>query len=761
MVFSLLLVMAKITYAQCSSPSANTGAINYFGGSTDAYRYCNGSSWVDFPSTTDIGNCSADGEMQYDTSEKAYKFCDGNDVLKINCTVISGCGSPAAPLLAGTERLLIGGNAQGVSNDGNYLYAVSNAFNFAVIDISTPSSPCLTGYIPDDTFAPAVFELTVPPSGNYVAIVTSTGLCSIDVSDPTNPQLGDCDSETYAYDVALDGSGNAYLTRDNSTTYMRECGISTNSVNCHTTGSISTQRAYGIDISGNYAYIAKRASDQIQVVDLTNSMSIHDSLTDAANLTEVRTLKVSGSYLYTVSATADKFVVIDISDPSNIQIAGGGTAVLNLTNAGEDFDISGNYAYVDTAAGIAVIDISDPTSPTLDNTIVTSSNDISITGTTLYTGASPLTRVNISDPTSPSVISSSGGIYTQTTYLNRAESAATSGNHVFAASPYNSGTDYFIAVDYSDPSSPVLADMLSFGVSLDEAYDIDIAGNYAFIAAGSRLVSIDISDPTNMSQADILSGFTLLYDIDIQGSFAYGVDLDADQFIVFDISDPTNLAIANSGSAVITDATNLNRARGIAVSGNYAYIYADSFFTVIDISDPSNPVLETSVSDSTNFNYGGDIAISGNHAFLAARVTSGFVTSVDISNPSSPSVVQRTTDGFGANGAQNIKIAGDYAYVTVPNIDSVLIFDISDPANMTRITNINNTTDMPMNSPQDIAIGSYVYVLSNTSDNIIAFEATSACNDLGSCTQEAELEYDTNISAYKYCDGTSYWQITP
>ena len=56
----------------------------------------------------------------------------------------------------------------------------------------------------------------------------------------------------------------------------------------------------------------------------------------------------------------------------------------------------------------------------------------------------------------------------------------------------------------------------------------------------------------------------------------------------------TENLIAGGGTAVITDATNLNGAKGVAVSGNYAYVVSldgDSF-TVIDISNPAAPAIK-------------------------------------------------------------------------------------------------------------------------------------------------------------------------
>ncbi|MEK7686191.1 MAG: hypothetical protein AAB466_12285, partial [Verrucomicrobiota bacterium] len=55
-------------------------------------------------------------------------------------------------------------------------------------------------------------------------------------------------------------------------------------------------------------------------------------------------------------------------------------------------------------------------------------------------------------------------------------------------------------------------------------------------------------------------------------------------------------------------------ARGVAVSGNYAYVAAESGLLVINVRNPANPV-RVGHYDTSGFALG--VAVSGNYAYVA------------------------------------------------------------------------------------------------------------------------------------------------
>jgi len=123
-------------------------------------------------------------------------------------------------------------------------------------------------------------------------------------------------------------------------------------------------------------------------------------------------------------------------------------------------------------------------------------------------------------------------------------------------------------------------------------------------------------------------------------------------------------------------------ARGVTVSGNYAYV-ADGYsgLQIIDIGNPESPTLKGSYN-TPGWAWG--VTVSGNYAYVADR-NSGLQI-IDISNPESPTFKgSYNTPG----GALGVTLSGNYAYLAYysPNYASgfsgLQIIDISDVTNPT------------------------------------------------------------------------------
>ena len=128
---------------------------------------------------------------------------------------------------------------------------------------------------------------------------------------------------------------------------------------------------------------------------------------------------------------------------------------------------------------------------------------------------------------------------------------------------------------------------------------------------------------------------------------------------VIDISDPTNPVLAGTCGTP-------GRARGVAVSGDHAFVAADtSGLQVVDISDPTNPVL---LGDYDTPGYACDVAVAGDHAFMVGDFSGLEVIDISVydSNPlaswipvikKSPRlrrVQVRFTNGNTASGCRNM-----------------------------------------------------------------------------------------------------------
>ncbi len=214
---------------------------------------------------------------------------------------------------------------------------------------------------------------------------------------------------------------------------------------------------------------------------------------------------------------------------------------------------------------------------------------------------------------------------------------------------------------------------------------------YAYIGAGTRMIVLDIMDPSN----PIVTGYTqpfpdCLDDIFIQGEYAYVAD-ELGGLRIVRISEPYNLV--EEGFYALSAS-----ASGVSVSGNYAYVAAESGgLRVIDISNPSSP---TEVGNASTPSSANGVAVSESYAFVITYSTGLRVFS--IANPYQPVEVGFIdTPGWG----YSVAISGDYAYVA-DLLSGLRVIDISNPEEPIELGYI----DTPVGAWDVAVIGPYAYV---------------------------------------------------
>ncbi len=255
--------------------------------------------------------------------------------------------NPAAPEL-------IGGHATGdiavdVAVSGNYAYVADLNEGLWVLDISDPARPLAVSH--DDQYRGRDVTVREP----YAYFVDSSDLKVIDISNPANP------TEVGSYDmwedvIGVDVSGDyAYVA--NRFDGLRVIDVSTPS-NPHEVGFYDTHPVYGVAVSGNHAYVACDSSGLL-VIDISTANDPREvGFYDTAGRTSG--VAVSGDYAYAVEGD-DGLRIIDISDPTTPFETG-------YYDSGDflalDVVVIGNHAYVAYGwAGLRVIDVSDPTAP--------------------------------------------------------------------------------------------------------------------------------------------------------------------------------------------------------------------------------------------------------------------------------------------------------------------------------------------------------------------------------------------------------------
>ena len=138
-----------------------------------------------------------------------------------------------------------------------------------------------------------------------------------------------------------------------------------------------------------------------------------------------------------------------------------------------------------------------------------------------------------------------------------------------------------------------------------------VAAPFAYVAdEAAGLVVIDVSDPVNPAIIGAVDTPGRAYDVDVHGQYAYVADSGTFEsgLQVIDVSIPQSPHIVGSFPTP-------NSAHAVEVNGSYAYV-ADNYtgIYVIGVWNPSNPL---SVGSADTPGYAIDVAVSGELACIA------------------------------------------------------------------------------------------------------------------------------------------------
>ncbi len=409
--------------------------------------------------------------------------------------------------------------------------------------------------------------------------------------------------------------------------------------------------AYGVYISGNYAYVAAGSSG-LAIIDISDPTNPGTPIYAPIYASSVY---ISNGYAYVAAGSG--LGIIDISTPTNP-----GTPIYkNLNGSAQDVFISGDYAYIavwgpgepklENTQGLVIIDISDPTNPgtPIYKDAYGTAKGVYISGDYAYIAVVEelpiLVIINISDPTNPgtSIDVQRNG---QESY--GAFDVCVSENYAYLANTNAGMVDHNLAnslaiIDVSDPTNPGTP---IYKDTTGTAHGVYISGDNAFIADGpSGLAIINISDPTSPGTPLYVNTTGNAFKVYVQGDYAYVADgtsglaiihirelfgpkiVNASSDFKVDLGyteasiswtatdqDPNNYTIELQGSGVVfgptpwvngTEITYIVPV-GLAV-GEYNYkvnftdVY-DNFVTdtvIMTVKDIADPIITNSTSDFT------------------------------------------------------------------------------------------------------------------------------------------------------------------
>jgi hypothetical protein len=383
---------------------------------------------------------------------------------------------------------------------------------------------------------------------------------------------------------------------------------------------------------------------------------------------------------------------------SDIQYAG--SAMWGATLRTERF---GNYLYCGMVNGLQILDISDSTAPVLVNRLFLNDNVWSLTlaGNRLYVGclSGRLLRYDLSNPTSPvvqadTVISPGDGWYMGIHDIE------VTGDTAYLAT----GTGLHI-IDMTDANHPrEIGAFRPFNATLS----VRLIGDTVLLSS-TELYVVDVSDPTSPTELYSHQLWGEGVDLEVRGALLYVADKDYSQpslesrLVIFSLSVPDTLI--ELGSYAIP-----GYLRGVEVIDYYAYCATEySGIVVLDVSDSSAPepvaCVYPPLGEAQNIEIDVNLAFVANVALLSwedpytrnvcaddsakthapSDAHSGDLVIMDIADRSAPQVIGQYPF-FG--WPYKLALRDDLAYICTEN-GGLTIVDVTNPEDIQVISRID------------------------------------------------------------------------
>jgi len=406
--------------------------------------------------------------------------------------LVADVSDPAHPLEVGT--LDTPGYAYGITVSGTLAYVADGWEGVRLVDVSNPISPTAVSAYQTPGWA---FGVTISGTRAYVADAFA-GLRVLDVSDPEQP------TELGGYEVAGGHAGNvavagnvAYVADRNHGLWVISVADAAHPVQVGSYAPLGFAR--DVALAGDYAYVA--GLDQgLRVIDVSDpahplQVGSYDPQDQYDPQNQAACVLAEGGYVYLsiFSSGGGGLHVMDFTDPAHPVRIG------YIDQPALYMDITGGIAYLTNEWGLVLVSVADPSHPALLGAIQlqhdnTSTGSIAVNGTRAYVTNqhAGLEIVDVSNPLSPTLV----GNYDDTSYT---VGVAVVGNTAYLA-------DCGLRIlDVSDPTRPIV---LGHYYTQEGYRYVVVEGNTAYVAAGSAGVSIldvpDSSNPTLLARLDTL-----------------------------------------------------------------------------------------------------------------------------------------------------------------------------------------------------------------------------------------------------------------
>lgn len=461
--------------------------------------------------------------------------------------------------------------ARRVAIAGNRAYVTVAEKGLQIFDISNPVSPTLLGEAPTIGSFLAV-------AGNY-AYVLGSRLYIVDVTNPYNPTQVGVYTYTLPTGASLHGiaveANHAYIAKGNY--YLEIVNVSDPSRPAPVL--TYTVRAFGIALSGRYAYVAD--TNALHIVDVSNPSSPTQVGYCHLPWGLGTAVALAGDYAY-VANESGGLRIVRVADPSRPTE----TARFFVMEYAEGVAWKDNYLYVPQLLTYTrIVQVTDPSHPVVVGTYPVFSAAPRVVGNRLYLADRYLHILDVSDPARPVLLGRTDAMTDSVRYIFVA------GNYAYLIVQYKG----LCIVDISDPYHPVRRGCYQNSRFISVAVD----GNYAYVGGRDLLAVLDVSNPDApvlRSQYEPL--FDYINDVAVAGDYLYATAMG--DFRIFRRNDPytptllTTYYIGSGDALVLRD--------------NLAYV-ADNYrgVRVINVSDPHRPV-EVGFYDTPGWTFHLDVA---------------------------------------------------------------------------------------------------------------------------------------------------------
>jgi hypothetical protein len=279
----------------------------------------------------------------------------------------------------------------------------------------------------------------------------------------------------HAYGVTVSGSY-AYVADHDSGMHIVDVSHPASPVRV---GRYQCPGALQVDLKGGLAFIADETMYSLEIVDVSNPSN--PTLVGRFDTLEVLGVRVYGNYAL-MGCGSDGLVVVDVSNPANPVLAGCCQELGPLR-----FELSGSYALVPAANGmdgLHIASLMDPVHPVVVSTIATKENPYEVASKLDYAYVTCLGSfsgmdtghlyiIDISSKTSPQLLDSLFvGDATVADYVY--------GDQLFVSYANRDKTTGFQIFDITNPAEPVK--LKDEGLE-SLPWDIWVEGEYAYVAA--------------------------------------------------------------------------------------------------------------------------------------------------------------------------------------------------------------------------------------------------------------------------------------